>query len=212
MENNLNTEQNTEKKCDKVDVQEKDLTSQQKKNKNNKNNSLILDMVITAMFIAVVVVSAQVSIPLPFGVPITLQTLAISLCGYCLGVKKSLACVLTYLLMGLVGIPVFSSFTAGIPALFGKTGGFIIGFIFLVFACAISNSFKNMFARIGLGLVGLVLCHVFGVFWFSYITQMDFFAAAVLVSVPFLIKDTICVVLACLVSNRFSKLLRIKRD
>lgn len=168
---------------------------------------IIKDIALTAIFIALIAVSAQITVPLPSGVPVTMQTLAVALCGYCLDMKKSISAVLTYLIMGLVGLPVFAGFVSGPAILFGKTGGFIIGFIFLAFACAIAVSVKNRILKIVIGVIGLLLCHAIGVIWFAFITKMNVWAATVMVSLPFLVKDIICVAIASLVSGRMRKVI-----
>lgn len=172
--------------------------------KNNQKN-MILDLVITALFAAVIAVSSQITFPLPSGIPVTLQTLSVAACGYCLGLKKSLSAVLTYLFMGLAGLPVFSGFSGGIPVLFGKTGGFIIGFVFLAFFCGISEATQNKLLKILLGIVGILLCHFVGIVWFSYLIGMNIWAGFLLVSLPFLLKDFVCVIVALLLSPKISK-------
>ena len=70
-------------------------------------------MVQIAMFTAVVAVLSQIAIPMPSGVPVTLQTLAVALCGYVLGSKKGAVSLLVYALLGAVGAPVFANFKGG---------------------------------------------------------------------------------------------------
>ena len=71
---------------------------------------------------------------IPIGpVPISLQIIAVCLCSYVLGAKKGALAVLIYVLLGLVGLPVFAGAKSGGTALFGPTGGYIIGFIFMAF-------------------------------------------------------------------------------
>lgn len=72
------------------------------------------------MFSAFIAASAQLAVPLPSGVPATLQTLSIALCGYCLGIKRSISAVLVYILLGLAGAPVFSGFSGGVASPFTK--------------------------------------------------------------------------------------------
>ena len=91
------------------------------KKSNLKNLTLI------ALFAALLCASAIIYIPLV--VPITLQTLIICLCAELLGTKKTVTVYLVYLIIGLLGLPVFSGFNGGIAALFSNTGGFIIGFL-----------------------------------------------------------------------------------
>ena len=83
------------------------------------------------MFTAVLAVLSILQIPMPTGVPITLQTFAMALCGYVLGWQSGVAATLLYIVLGTVGVPIFAGMSAGPGVLFGYTGGFIFGFIFL---------------------------------------------------------------------------------
>ena len=150
------------------------------------------------MFTAVLAVLSILQIPMPSGVPITLQTFAVALCGYVLGRKNGTLCVLLYLLLGFAGVPVFTGMTAGIGKLVGYTGGFLYGFLFLAFFCGLD--LKNKVASFGLGVVGLLICHVLGAFHYSIIAQITFPAAFLLVSVPYLVKDILSILGAMLVA------------
>src|SRR5699024_8304087 len=86
-------------------------------------------MIITSLFAAIISVLAQVSIPMPLGVPITGQTLAIGLAATILGSRYGTLSALLYMIIGAVGVPVFAQFTGGPGVLLGPTGGFIVGFI-----------------------------------------------------------------------------------
>ncbi|MCQ2480326.1 MAG: biotin transporter BioY [Clostridia bacterium] len=173
------------------------------KNNNKKN---IRDIAVAAIFTAIICVSAWVTVPMPYGVPVTLQTLSVSLCGYCLGTKKSLMSITAYILIGLAGVPVFSNFNGGAAALFGKTGGFIFGFIFLIVACGITEKIKRKWMKIPVGIIGLILCHMVGAGWFSFLTKTGVISSALMVSAPFILKDTVCVILAYLLSERLKKI------
>ena len=163
---------------------------------------------VTAVFTALIAVSSYISFPLPSGVPVTLQTLTVALAGYCLGIKFAVPAVLAYILLGLIGAPVFSGFLSGPAVVMGKTGGFIIGFLFLVFGCALAEVWKNKSLKIVVGEIGLLLCHLLGVLWFSFLTKTGFWASAAAVSLPFLLKDALCVVGAMLLSLKLSKIIR----
>ena len=80
-----------------------------------------------ALFSAILVVCAFVSIPAP--VPFTMQTFGVFLSAVLLGPKKGSLVVLIYLLLGAIGLPVFSGARAGIGTIFGQTGGYITGFL-----------------------------------------------------------------------------------
>ena len=89
-------------------------------------------MVLIALMTAVTCVLGPLSIPLPFSpVPISLTNFAIFLAIFILGMKNGTISFIIYLLLGAVGVPVFSSFRRGLQVLAGPTGGYLIGFIFL---------------------------------------------------------------------------------
>ena len=71
-------------------------------------------MIITAMFAAVIAVLAQIAFPLPSGVPVTLQTFAVALTGVVLGAKLGTISTFIYILLGAVGVPVFSGLNGGL--------------------------------------------------------------------------------------------------
>ena len=100
-------------------------------------------MILAALFTALMAVFAQIQIPTPF-FPITLQTFAIAICGYTLGVKFSLFSVFAYILLGVAGAPVFSGFCGGFHHISGPAGGFVIGFPFLVLFCASTFLASNL--------------------------------------------------------------------
>jgi len=74
--------------------------------------------------------SAQVAVPMPpFGVPQTLQTLAVILAALCLGPRLGAASMVLYFLMGAIGAGVFAEGNAGLRVILGQTGGYLIGFV-----------------------------------------------------------------------------------
>ncbi len=78
----------------------------------------------SAVFIALIMIGAQISIPLPSLVPISLQTLAIYMCALMCEKKHALLITLVYVFMGAIGLPVFAGFTGGASHVFGPSGGF----------------------------------------------------------------------------------------
>ena len=128
-------------------------------------------IVLTGMMTAVLAVLSIVTIPLPTGVPVTLQTFAMAFCGYVLGWKLG-------------------------GALLGPAGGFIFGFIPMAMLCGagIKKGFPGK--PFVLGIAGLAVCHAFGVVQFSIITGNTIPASFLAVSVPYIVKDVISVVVA----------------
>ena len=123
-------------------------------------------IILVGMFAAVLAVMSQIAIPMPSGVPMTLQTFAVALAGAVLGWKLGALSALVYLLLGAAGVPVFSGMSGGLGVLLGKTGGFIFGFIFMALLCGLGAAQKNKGIRGICGLAGLAVCHVLGVLQF----------------------------------------------
>lgn len=153
-------------------------------------------IVLAGMFAALLAVLSQISLPMPTGVPLTLQTFAVALTGCVLGWKLGTVSTLIYVLIGAAGIPVFSQFTGGLGIVLGSSGGFIFGFLFLAVCCGIGAYRKNKVIGGGIGAVGLGICHLLGILQFSVLSDLSFTESAFLVSIPFLLKDAASVVLA----------------
>lgn len=161
-------------------------------------------MVRIGIFTAVIVILSQISIPMPSGVPITLQTFAIALAGVILGWRYGLLSILIYILLGAVGIPVFANFQGGLSRLVGMTGGFIWGFIPLIALSGIKFK-KYKYLSILFAILGLFICHFFGVLQFSIVAATSFMKSLMLVSVPYILKDIISVVVAFFIGNTILK-------
>lgn len=157
-------------------------------------------IVSVGMFTAVLAVLSILTIPMPSGVPVTLQTFAMALCGYVLGAKRGTASTGIYLLVGAIGAPVFAGMAGGMACLVGYTGGFLWGFLFLTMLCGLAVKRKNRFVQIALGIAGLALCHLLGTLWYAVVASTSLWASFLLVSVPYLVKDVISVVAAYAVS------------
>lgn len=169
------------------------------------------NIVFASIFSAIIAVMAQIVIPLPSGVPLTLQTFAVCLCGFFLGSGWGTAAVAVYIAVGAVGLPVFSAFSGGFQVLFGATGGFIIGFLPLVFLCGLSKKTSNKPAKVALCLSGLILCHIIGVLQFAVLYKISFFAAALSVSLPFILKDILFAFAAYIIAEIINKRLKNKK-
>ncbi len=165
-------------------------------------------VVFIALFVALTACMSQISIPMPSGVPLTLQTFAIAVVGFFLGWKYGLAVVGIYIFLGATGLPVFASFTGGIQKLVGVTGGFIWGFIPFVVLAGARLGGKNRMIRIASGLLGLIICHALGVAQYALITSNSWGAAALVVSMPYLAKDILVVILAYKIVEVLSRRVR----
>lgn len=166
-----------------------------------------LNLVTAALFTALTAVCSQIAVPMPTQVSLTLQTFAVALCGYVLGIKWGLASIITYIILGTVGVPLFSGFKGGPQVLFGPSGGFIFGFILFVLLCGVSLLIKNKALKLVLGLGGLLVCHILGIIQFAVVYKTDIISSFLMVSAPYLIKDVISVAAAFFLSIYIRKLL-----
>lgn len=167
------------------------------------------EIVCIGMFAAILAVLSQISVPVPMGVPVTLQTFAVALTGVVLAWKFGTISTLIYVLLGAVGVPVFAGFKGGAQVLVNYTGGFIWGFIVMTFLCGIGIQMKNKLIGMSLGFIGLAICHLFGVLQFMVVMNRGFKESFLLASAPYLMKDIISVILAYVVGSQIrTRLLR----
>lgn len=164
--------------------------------------------VMTGVMAALLAIMSQISIPTPFGVPVTLQTFAVALCGYLLGPALGALAVGVYLALAAVGVPVLAGFSGGVGAFVGGTGGFLWGFLPMALLCGLGERSGKKAAALLLGGAGLLLCHLAGAFQFVIVSGTDFFTAFMTASAPFLIKDVVMVVLARLAAVGIGRALR----
>ncbi len=159
----------------------------------NRNEKL-LAMSQTAMLTAVLAVLAQIAVPMPSNVPLTLQTFGAALCAWLGGMKKGVPAVLLYLAAGAVGMPVFAGFRGGFAVLLGYTGGFLWGFVPLALCCA--SAARRRFLAVPAGLAGILCCHSIGVMQYCLTAGTGLRESFLLVSAPYLLKDILSAALA----------------
>lgn len=165
-----------------------------------------------ALAVSLITVCAWISIPVG-AVPVTLQTFAVCFAGAIFGGRRGVLAVLVYVLMGLVGIPVFAGFKAGTVALFGPTGGYIFGFFFasLVPALAKRIPVKQAVARCALlyaaNIFGLAACYFFGTVWFVLMYQCSVGYALTLCVVPFILPDLVKLFFAAFLAVKLERYL-----
>ena len=155
-----------------------------------------------ALMAALTAVCAQITVPMPNGVPVTLQIFAVALTGYLLGPKYGAVSMLVYLLLGAVGVPVFSSFRGGIAVLVGKTGGYLWSYPAMAAVCGLAARGKGKILRWFWGVPGLLICHLCGTAQVMALAGGGFWALLALYSLPYLPVDLLKVALAALLALR----------
>lgn len=125
-------------------------------------------------------------------VPITLSVFAVLFAAVAAGAKTGTAAVAVYILLGAVGLPVFSSFQGGISVLVGPTGGYIISYIFMALIVGIvSGKSKKFAARFAACLVSLIVCYALGTLQFCIVMKQSVSYALAACVYPFVIFDII---------------------
>lgn len=178
---------------------------------SNKNKTR--DMVFIALFAVLMVICSWISIPT--AIPFTMQTFAVYLTLNVLGGKKGTVAVCIYLLLGLIGLPVYANFTSGIGMLMGMTGGYMIGWVFsgLVMWALEKPLGRKLWAQAVSMAAGLLVCYVTGTAWFMVVYAQNtgsigLGAALLWCVVPFVIPDMVKLGLALWLSQRLEKVIR----
>ena len=181
--------------------------------KKKKTKFKPIELAYIGIFAALIAVCSWISIPTT--VPFTLQTFAVFLALAMLGGRNGFFAVLTYILLGAVGVPVFAGFKGGIAALLGNTGGYIVGFLLLAGVYWLMTSLINekIYIKAIALVLGLVLCYAFGTAWFMFVYIKSNGAVSLITVLgwcvfPFILPDVIKLALSLLISSRLSRFLK----
>lgn len=162
-------------------------------------------MVLIALMTAVTCVLGPLSIPLPSSpVPISLTNFAIFLAIFVLGMKNGTISFIIYLLLGAIGVPVFSSFRGGLQVLAGPTGGYLIGFIFLalIMGFALDHFDRKLVPTIIGMIIGMAVCYAFGTVWLAKLLSLSFKEGLMMGVIPYLAGDAAKIIIAAIVGPK----------
>ena len=170
-------------------------------------NQKLRTLVYIALIAAILCVTAPWAIPNPLSptIPFTLAIFVISLFSLIFGAKVSVPATALYIVIGAIGVPVFS----------GPTGGYIIGFLGLAFLAGLTAypKFSAIWKRIILLIAGLAVAYFFGTVWFVISTKTSFFPALMLCVVPYipfdLAKLALALGLSSLVKSRLGNRVKV---
>lgn len=153
------------------------------------------DLCYIAVFTALISILAQISIPMPAGVPMTLQTFAVPLAGIVLGARKGTWSTVLYLLLAAVGVPVLAGLRGGIGMVFGVTGGFLLSFPLMAYLAGLGEAIHDdkkysravrICARWSGLLLGALINYAAGTLWYMFAAQAPLSAALAGCVLPFL--------------------------
>ena len=171
-----------------------------------KRRNLIVTLTLSALFCTLICVGSYIRIPMPNMMPITLQKLFVLLTALILPTKASILANITYIALGLIGLPIFSG-GGGLGYVLMPNFGFIIGFLIsTVIISVITESLKkrNLWQYIAISLLGVIIIYIIGILYFVFITNVynnnDYSAIWFIQTIflPFLPKEIVCIVLASL--------------
>lgn len=164
-----------------------------------------------AICTALIVVCSWLTVP--FTVPFTMQTFAIFFTVCLLGPWQGMISILVYILLGAVGVPVFSGFRGGLDALLGPTGGYILGFLATAPITGLMMGDGKLRRLIPAMVLGFLACYVFGTAWFMVVYTRNTGAIGLWTALgwcvfPFILPDAAKMALAALVARRLKPILR----
>lgn len=172
---------------------------------SKKNKITARELALTGMFAALLAVISQISLPMPTGVPITIQVFGVVLTGAILGSRMGFWAALVYVFIGAAGLPVFSNFHGGIQWIFGLTGGYIWTWPAMAFLCGIrprtGSKHLTTFLSFLFPILGTLLNEtVGGLQWAALSGDMSVWAVFAYSMTAFIPKDIVLTILAVLVA------------
>ena len=170
------------------------------------------DIAYIAVFTALIAVCAWITVPTFTGIDFTLQTMGIFLAVGILGGRRGTLAVLAYLLLGLVGAPVFAGFSGGAGVLLMPSGGYLVGFLFsalLMWGMERLLGKKLWVLALSMAL-GLLVCYAFGTAWFMVVYPMGgesvtLWTALTWCVLPYVPVDAVKIVLALILSSQLRR-------
>jgi biotin transport system substrate-specific component len=154
-----------------------------------------------SMMVSLITISAWIAIP--FGsVPFTMQVVFVLMTPFILSTSAAMTAIALYLLMGAMGLPVFSGLSGGLHMLFGPTGGYLFGFLVAMPIMGMLAK-KNMLFSL---VIGLVIIYICGVSYLSFVANISFTNAIMAGFVPYVPLDILKILLVRLLLQKYKKI------
>ena len=179
-----------------------------KSNASAKPFFQVRQLTLAGLMTAVICILAPLSLQIPVSpVPVSLGFLAIYFAVSVLGMKLGTLSVVIYILLGLAGLPVFTGFTGGPGKLFGPTGGYIIGYLFMAPICGffIDKWGDKLLLSFAGMILGSAVCYLFGTVWLAYQGSYTFPQALAAGVLPFIPADLIKMVVAVTIGRQLRR-------
>ena len=175
----------------------------------NKHPLTVKDMAYSGICAALLSISAWISIPMP-QVSFTMQSFAVFFSLGLLGGRRGVISIFIYLVMGAVGLPVFSGFRGGLGVLLGVTGGYIWGFLLAGLVYWLLTALLGSGFRAGLGatVLGMAVCYTCGTVWYLHVYGGSFWSVFSVCVLPYLIPDGVKIALAIFLAGRLKRIVK----
>lgn len=156
-----------------------------------------------ALMAAVTCVLAPISISIG-PIPISFTNLVIYFTVFVLGTKAGTGSYCLYVLLGAVGLPVFSGYAGGLGKIAGPTGGYIVGFIFmaLIGGFIMEKSSRKLITTVLGWVLGTAVDYAMGTIWFVFVAKCSVAYALTVCVVPFIVVDLAKIVIGTVVAQR----------
>lgn len=173
-------------------------------------SSSVRNLTMAAMMTALTAICSQIVIPLPFTpVFFNLAVFAVLLCGALLPPGWAAASQLCYLLLGVMGVPVFGQFRAGPGVLVGPTGGYAMAYpVMALLVAALIQNRRGASWRVAACVVGILPCYLLGTLWLAVSANLSLWSAFMGGVAPFIIPDIAKATLAGVVALRVKRVLQ----
>lgn len=165
------------------------------------------DIARISLFTSLNIILSQIAINIPISpVPITLGLLGVYITGVFLKPKEALYAQICYIILGIIGFPVFSGFKGGLGIIFGPTGGYILMYPLVSFitSLAINKNFSNIEICFMM-ILGLILLYIGGTTWLSIAMGIELKAAFLMAVLPFVVVDLIKIFFALIIMIHFKE-------
>lgn len=201
----------------------KESVKNERSGRKPKVSGVAREIAYLALGVALLTVCAFITVPVG-AIPVTLQTFGVALVGALFGAVRGGIVVSVYFIMGLIGIPVFAGFNAGVTALMGPTGGYLLGFLFSVVISGLFSSIrvKNQIAKTAVLYVGMIaglaVCYFFGTLWFVTVFNrgsadpVSVAAALMLCVVPYLLPDAVKLFFAAILGVKLKPYVKFRKN
>lgn len=164
-------------------------------------------LIICALFTAIICIIAPFSIMIG-PVPVTFTLFALGLSAFVEKSKWAAVSTGVYIIIGLVGVPVFSGFKSGVSAIMSPTGGFVFSYVFIVIILGMCSKTEKKSVIVLWCALALLVCYACGVIWYIIITSSDIITALMLCVVPFIPFDILKLYAAYVVAKAVRKRLK----